>query len=197
MIDVSRETNLRFEKYQNLVQKWNPRINLVAASTLSDFRSRHLDDCLQVIEAAGYPSGTWLDLGSGGGLPGVVVAIAMSESPLKVILVESDQRKATFLRTVIRELSLVNVSLVCDRIETIEPLHADHLSARALAPMSKLLGMVQRHLKADGSAWLMKGRSWKMECDQARDDWRFDFTAFPSRTDPEAAILKVTGVSHA
>lgn len=197
MIDVSRETEDMLLTYQSLVTKWNPKINLVAASTISDFRFRHIEDSLQLFALSGAANGQWVDLGSGGGLPGIVIGIMTAGSPLTIQLIESDQRKVAFLRTVLRELELHHVTVVSERIESTESSHADHLSARALAPLPKLLEMAERLLKPGGTAWLMKGRTWKSECEQAAVDWRFDFTAYPSKTDPEAAILKVTGVSHA
>ncbi|CAM3164183.1 16S rRNA (guanine(527)-N(7))-methyltransferase RsmG [Paracoccus nototheniae] len=197
MTNVSRETENLLLAYQSLVAKWNPKINLVAASTIPDFRFRHIQDSLQLVALADPSGGHWVDLGSGGGLPGIVIGIMTAGSALTVHLVESDQRKAAFLRTVVRELELHQVTVLSERIESTEPSRADHLSARALAPLPKLLEMAERHLKPGGTAWLMKGRTWKAECEQASVDWRFDFAAYPSRTDPEAAILKVTGVSHA
>ena len=180
-----------------LVEKWNPRINLVAASTLPVLRSRHINDCSQILAETGPVSGHWVDLGSGGGFPGLVIAIFGASWPLDVTLVESDQRKSTFLRTVAREAGLDRVTVISDRIEAVPDLQADHLSARALASLSALLPMVVRHLRPEGQAWLMKGRAWRDECELARQNWRFDLRAIPSRTDPEAAILNITGVSHA
>ncbi|TGN68686.1 16S rRNA (guanine(527)-N(7))-methyltransferase RsmG [Paracoccus liaowanqingii] len=197
MTSVSRETMERLSAYHALVQKWNPKINLVAASTLPDFRSRHLDDSLQLFTLADPKAGLWLDLGSGGGLPGLVVAIMGADRQLSVVLVESDQRKSAFLRTAIRELLLPNASVISERIMSIAPQSADHVSARALAPLPQLLEMVHLHMKPTGTAYLMKGRTWRDESARARHDWRFDLDAVPSSTDPEAAILKVTGVSHA
>lgn len=197
MTSVSRETMDRLSAYHALVQKWNPKINLVAASTLPDFRSRHLDDSLQLFSLADPQAGLWLDLGSGGGLPGLVVAIMGADRQMSVVLIESDQRKSAFLRTVIRELSLTNASVISERIMSIAPQNADHVSARALAPLPQLLEMVHLHMKPTGTAYLMKGRTWRDESAHARHDWRFDLDAVPSSTEPEAAILKVTGVSHA
>ena len=194
---VSRETHERLTAYEALVRKWNAKINLVAPSTLPEFNSRHIQDSIQIFDHVQFPEGNWVDLGSGGGLPGIVVSIYAQKAPLTVSLVESDHRKSAFLRTVIRELSLQNVSILTDRIENVPPLAANFVSARALAPLSVLLSMVQRHMHQDGTAMFLKGRSWKAECDEARKEWRFDVTSFPSKTDPDAAILKITGVSHA
>ena len=194
---VSRETHERLIAYEALVRKWNAKINLVAPSTLPEFNSRHIQDSIQIFDHVQFPEGNWVDLGSGGGLPGIVVSIYAQKAPLTVSLVESDQRKSAFLRTVIRELSLQNVSILTGRIENVPPLAANFVSARALAPLSVLLSMVQRHMHQDGTAIFLKGRSWKAECEEARKEWRFDVTSFPSKTDPDAAILKITGVSHA
>ena len=194
---VSRETHERLIAYEALVRKWNAKINLVAPSTLPEFNSRHIQDSIQIFDHVQFPEGNWVDLGSGGGLPGIIISIYAQKAPLTVSLVESDQRKSAFLRTVIRELSLQNVSILTGRIENVPPLAANFVSARALAPLSVLLSMVQRHMHQDGTAIFLKGRSWKAECDEARKEWRFDVTSFPSKTDPDAAILKITGVSHA
>ena len=194
---VSRETHERLTAYEALVRKWNAKINLVAPSTLPEFNSRHIQDSIQIFDHVQFPEGNWVDLGSGGGLPGIVVSIYAQKAPLTVSLVESDHRKSAFLRTVIRELSLQNVSIMTGRIENVPPLAANFVSARALAPLSVLLSMVRRHMHQDGTAMFLKGRSWKAECDEARKEWRFDVTSFPSKTDPDAAILKITGVSHA
>ena len=194
---VSRETHERLIAYEALVRKWNAKINLVAPSTLPEFNTRHIQDSNQIFDHVQFPEGNWVDLGSGGGLPGIVISIYAQKAPLTVSLVESDQRKSAFLRTVIRELSLQNVSILTGRIENVPPLAANFVSARALAPLSVLLSMVRRHMNPDGTAIFLKGRSWKAECEEARKEWRFDVSSFPSKTDPDAAILKITGVSHA
>lgn len=196
-MNVSRETEHRLATYAAMVEKWNPRINLVSASTIPSLRLRHIDDCAQIIDHSGPVSGRWVDLGSGGGFPGIVVAILAADWDLHVTLVESDQRKSAFLRAVLRETGLSRASVISDRIESVPPLNANYLSARALAPLATLLPMVARHMRPDGQAWLMKGQAWRQECKAAKDDWRFDLRAIPSRTDPEAAILNITGVSHA
>lgn len=196
-MSVSRETEQRLADYEKLLLRWNGAINLVSPSTLSEFRSRHVEDCLQVFDIAVPQTGLWVDLGSGGGLPGMVIAISCSERPVNFTLVESDQRKAAFLRSVARELKLPKVKVVSDRIESIKPLDADFISARALAPLPRLMAYLDRHLAPQGQAWLMKGEQWPQEVDAARQKWSFTYQAFPSITQPGAAILKVSGLAHA
>lgn len=193
-MSVSRETEA-LQHYAAMLRKWNPAINLIAPSTVSDIEGRHIDDSRQVADLAARASGTWVDLGSGGGLPGLVIAILRPDLPL--FLVESDKRKCSFLRSVVREIKLENVTVQNARIEQAEPLMAANLSARALAPLPILMPYVDRHLHRAGTAWLMKGRNWQSEVDEARRDWQFDAIAHPSVTDPDAVILELTGIRNA
>ena len=195
-MNVSRETGVRLEQYEDLLRHCNSRINLIAPSTVSDIRQRHIEDCLQLARICPASKGTWLDIGSGGGLPGLILAIAKADSDLKFTLIESDQRKATFLRTVIRELALTNCRVIAKRIEGVEPLNTDYISARALAPLPRLMAYLDHHLSKDGQAWLMKGQQWQTEIEDARADWTFTCEAFPSETQQGAAILKISGLSH-
>lgn len=193
---VSRETSERLEAYESLIRRWNPRINLVAPATIPDLRVRHIEDSLQIAEYVVPQSGRWADLGSGGGLPGVVMAISFADKDVDFVMVESDQRKSAFLRTCIRELGLVRASVQNARIEIADPLNAAYLSARALAPLPKLMPYLQRHLALDGRAFLMKGQNWQSELEEARIGWRFDVVAHPSRTQDGSAILEISGVDH-
>lgn len=193
-MSVSRETQDKLSHYAELIRKWNPRINLVAANTLIDLEDRHIQDSLQLVSLASAQTGSWLDIGSGGGLPGLVVAIARPD--LAVTLIESDQRKATFLRTVLRETGISNAQVLVDRIENAEPQSADNVSARALAPLPLLMSYVNRHIHADGKAWLMKGRNWKNELELARQNWVFNVQDHPSSTEQGAAILEITRIRH-
>lgn len=195
-MSVSRETLDLLGTYSDLLAHWNPTINLIASSSLTDIQMRHIDDCLQVAACSNATSGRWLDLGSGGGLPGLVVAIAKSETKLTFTLVESDRRKAAFLRTAIRETGLKNVAVLDQRIEALPPMNADYISARALAPLTQLMAYLDLHLAPSGKAFLMKGRQWKAEVEDARKRWTFSCIAHPSRTQEGAAILEVSGVSH-
>lgn len=195
MIDVSRETGQKLHKYAELVRKWNPHINLVAPTTMSDLETRHIRDSAQLLSLVPKDATSWLDLGSGGGLPGLVIAIGRDD--LKVTLIESDKRKASFLRTVGRELNLKNIEILPKRIEEVTPLHAGNISARALAPLPKLLSYVYHHISPTGTAWLMKGKNWKSELDDAEKKWRFKTAVHASQTDPDAVILSITEIGHA
>lgn len=188
---VSRETE-RLAAYAAMLRKWNPAINLIAPATVGQIETRHIADALQLARLSQKSAGPWVDLGAGGGLPGLVIAIARPE--LVVRLIESDQRKAAFLRTAIRELRLENASVVCQRIESADSQNAANISARALAPLPQLMAYVSRHLKPDGQAWLMKGRNWQAEIADARKTWSFDVKAHQSSTDSDAAILEITGI---
>lgn len=197
-LDVSRETIDRLQDFERLLKKWNKAINLVSSSTLSELWSRHIIDSAQIIRYSPKDPRSWVDLGSGGGLPGAVVAIVLAEiSPATVImLVESDTRKATFLRTAIRELNL-KTNVIANRIEDVAPLDADVVSARALAPLPILLGYVERHLSTRGTALLQKGQAAGAEIDDARKGWIFDCTSHTSMTDDSARILEIKGLKRA
>lgn len=196
-LDVSRETFARLEAYAALLEKWNPKINLVSRESLGDLWVRHIQDSAQLYALAPNPCKIWADLGSGGGFPGLVIAIMALEhgTPAEVILVESDQRKATFLRTVIRELSLP-ARVICDRIERIPPLNADVLSARALADLTSLLGFAAQHLAPDGTALFPKGVQWEKELHAAQSQWNFTYHVDKSLTETGPVILTVKGVSR-
>lgn len=195
-MNVSRETTARLAAYEALVLRWNPRINLVAPTTLPDIRRRHIDDSLQISDCVAPESGIWVDLGSGGGLPGIVMAIAFADRDIRFAMIESDQRKAAFLRTCIRELALENATVHNARIEQVPSLNAAYLSARALAPLPKLMPYLRQHLASDGKAFLMKGQNWQVELNDARQNWSFEIKTHPSKTQAGSAILEISGVRH-
>ena len=163
-LNVSRETFLRLKEYEKLLFKWNAKINLVSRSTLNNFWNRHVLDSAQFLSSVGEKAGKWVDLGSGGGLPGLVVAILSDEiEPVnKLFLVEADARKAVFLKTVCRELGL-KVEVYNNRIEELPPISANIVSARALAPLKTLCLYAKNHLEKDGVAVFAKGENWKAE----------------------------------
>ena len=196
-MNVSRETLARLEIYEAVIRKWNPRINLVSRSSLDHLRTRHILDSVQVFRCFEAPAGHWVDIGSGGGFPGIVIAIlAAEESPdLRVTLIESDHRKSAFLRAAARECG-VPVTVISLRIEQAEPQAADVLSARALADLSLLLEFSERHLKPGGTALFPKGARWKKEVDNSQRHWRFDAEEITSLTEPDAVILKLKGIAR-
>lgn len=197
-LDVSRETLSRLEQFAGLVAKWTRRINLVAAASLPHIWGRHIRDSAQLVLIPDRPPDRWLDLGSGGGFPGIVVAVLAAEiwPDARVTLVESDQRKAAFLRTAARELTL-DVEVRAERAETMPPFFADVLSARALAPLSDLMGLAHRHLAPNGMAIFPKGRNAMAEVDAARRDWRFALAIRDSLTDHEGRLLRIERIERA
>lgn len=188
-VDVSRETLEKLRAYAELLARWTRKINLVAPGTVDTIWTRHVVDSAQVFPEVASASKI-ADLGSGGGLPGVVLAIIASElAPgMDVVLVESDQRKATFLRTCIRQMGL-QATVEARRIEDVPALGAAAVTARALAPLDRLLPLVERHLEPSGRAILLKGRTASEEIEIARHGWDFDLTQRPSITDPTASCL--------
>ncbi len=191
-LNVSRETYDRLEVFQKLVLKWNDAINLVSKASASDIWGRHILDSAQIAEFAPTNPQTWVDIGSGGGFPGLVTAIQFKDlSPTtRFVLIESDARKATFLRQAIRTLEL-GAEVMCQRVESVRPLGAAVVSARALAPLSLLLEHAQRHLAPEGRAFFPKGETFADEIRDAQERWHFRFRAHISRTDARAAILEV------
>lgn len=196
-LDVSRETMERLTIYSNLLAKWNPRINLVAKSTLNDLWQRHFVDSAQLYGLAPHPVNHWADLGSGGGFPGLVIAITGMEhgSPNRVTLVESDARKCAFLRTVIRETG-VTATVITERIENTTALNCDVLSARALAKLSTLLSFAERHMQPNGTALFPKGETWKKELEEAQQTWKFEHQVARSQTEDGPVVLSIAGVTR-
>lgn len=194
---VSRETFQRLEVFVALLEKWTPKINLISRASVPAIWSRHIRDSLQVYRNGPENFDHWVDLGSGGGLPGLVVAILAAEKPSRptVSLVESDGRKAAFLRTVMRETGVPG-RVFCERIENLPAQNADVVSARALADLQSLLAYVQRHLRPDGIALLPKGVTWENEVEIARREWSFTFDALKSETEEGSVILRIGDIAR-
>jgi len=196
-LNVSRETFQRLEQYVELLVKWNPKINLVARSTIGDIWDRHIVDSAQIYSLASRNVTNWADFGSGGGFPGLVVAILAKEldPACKVTLVESDQRKCAFLRTVARETGC-DVTVLSERVEKLDALNASVISARALADLATLLGFAERHLDSKGVCLFLKGLNWQSEVNHARDSWSFQYEATKSETNQDAVVLKVNEINN-
>ena len=194
-MNVSRETQERLDIFLELLRKWSPKINLVSKESLKDVASRHFADSIQVASLCASGVRTWVDLGSGGGFPGAVVAIVLAREGVQVTLIESDQRKAAFLRTVSRETK-TPFKVIAERIEDVPALSCDVVSARALAPLITLLGFTERHLDPSGTALFMKGGTWRDEVEDAQKKWRFTCEAHTSVTHSDAAVLEIGGLSR-
>jgi 16S rRNA (guanine527-N7)-methyltransferase len=190
--NVTRETIDRLSVHATLLKKWNPAINLVAKSTLNDIWTRHFLDSVQVFRAARQLSGHWLDIGTGGGFPGMVIAILAAERAPKLTFtfIESDARKAVFLQNVSRETG-VSVNVLTQRAETAPPQAADVVSARAMAPLRDLLPLARRHLGPTGFSVFQKGATHRQEVKEALETWRFQSEEYASITDANAVILKL------
>jgi 16S rRNA (guanine527-N7)-methyltransferase len=196
--NVSRETIEKLELLERELRRWQAIKNLVGPATLDQIWERHIVDSLQLLSLAPEAQ-SWVDLGSGAGFPGLVLAIAGAERGLKVHLVESNSRKCSFLRHVSR-LTDAGVTVHEARLETVIPSFigkADVVSARALASLTMLLEWTEPMLKAGTIGLFPKGRDAEIELTEARKRWTFETDVLPSLTDSQARILRITSIeSH-
>jgi 16S rRNA (guanine527-N7)-methyltransferase len=199
MIDsVSRETEVRLAAFSQIFHKWAKAVNLVAASTIDALEERHIADSLQIAQFAPEAANLWVDIGTGGGFPGLIVAALQADSHpnRKFTLVESDQRKCTFLREAARAMG-ISVNVVTARIENLAPLKADIISARALAPLEQLCAYAQRHLAPQGTALFMKGEGYAKEVAQAKQaGWTFDLDYKASKTQTGSVIVILRNIDQ-
>jgi 16S rRNA (guanine527-N7)-methyltransferase len=182
---VPRETRERLERFGQLVLAEKERQNLIAASTAADFWNRHILDSLQLIDHAPSSSQLWLDIGSGAGLPGIVVAIA---SDHRVVLVEPRRRRAEFLVDCCTQLGLANVIVEQKRVERLL-ISADVVSARAVAALDILFGWAEQIGSGDALMILPRGMNAVSELEAARTAWHGDFELVPSVTAPASGIV--------
>lgn len=192
LLDVPRETIDRLEAFAELLRSENERQNLVSKGSLESLWQRHILDSAQLVRFAPEDCRSWLDLGSGAGFPGLMVPIF---HPSDVVLVESRRLRAEFLRTAASVLGIEQrVEILCARLETVAARPFDVISARAFAPLPKLLALAER-FSGPGTVWILpKGRNAKSELEAARSSWQGDFRLEPSLTDDEAKIVVATGV---
>lgn len=194
--DVSRETFEKLSLLESELRRWQAIKNLVGPGTLDRIWERHIIDSLQLLAYAPDTAKLWLDLGSGAGFPGLVLAIAGQERGLEVHLVESNSRKCAFLRHVAR-LTGVKAVIHAARLESVVPDfvgRADVVSARALASLATLLDWTAPLLKAGTIGLFPKGREVDAELTEARESWKFAAEVLPSRTDSEARILRISSI---
>lgn len=187
--DVSRETFERLDRFATLLVDENERQNLVARSTLDQLWERHLIDGAQLVRFA-KPGQAWCDIGSGPGLPGIVIAVLTGDP---ITLVEPRRRRVEFLDHVRSDLGLANVETVLGRVEQLHS-RFDVITARAVAALSDLFGMAS-HLAHSGTKWVLpKGAKAKSELDEAERTWQGRFELVPSLTSPDASIVIAEGV---
>jgi 16S rRNA (guanine527-N7)-methyltransferase len=187
----SPETTARLAAYGDLLLRWNTRINLISGETVADIDQRHIADCAQLQPRLPL-TGPIADIGSGAGLPGLVLAILQPER--EIHLVESDKRKAAFLVEASAQLKLPMIRVHACRAEnaTLPPLSA--ITARALAPLATLLPYADKCLAPGGVAVFPKGRTAEKELTEAALGWHFICERFPSATNPEATILRLSNI---
>src|SRR6201991_1095799 len=181
---VSRETEARLDRYLDLLREWQAKTILVAPSTLPTLWTRHISDSLQLLTLA--PSAkTWVDLGSGGGFPGVVLACALAETPgANIHLIERNAKKAAFLREAIRvtgSTGTVHLADIGDSVDRIAgPI--DCITARALAPLHQLIGFAEPVVRKGAKALFLKGQDVEAELTEATKYWNITPRLHPSRT---------------
>lgn len=197
LFEVSPECYSKLCTYHDLLVKWQRAINLVSPSTLPQAWHRHFIDSAQITAFLPQDAKIYADLGCGGGFPGLVVA--MMRPDLTVHLVESDERKGQFMRTVSRETNLRNVIIHTRRIEDITPaIQPDFITARALASLDKLLDMVWpwAEQNPDLTLTFMKGERAQEELNAAAARYDFALEQRPSITDDRACILRITALKR-
>ncbi|HEX6376972.1 MAG TPA: 16S rRNA (guanine(527)-N(7))-methyltransferase RsmG [Allosphingosinicella sp.] len=191
-LDVPRETIERLEGFAQLLRAENQKQNLVSQSSLEALWTRHILDSAQLIRFAPASARTWLDLGTGAGFPGLLVPLFHKAH---VILVESRRLRAEFLRSAASLLGIdVRVEIIGSRLELVPTRPVDVISARAFAPLPKLLALAER-FSTSATTWILpKGRNAKSELDAAQSSWQGDFRLESSLTDDDAGIVVASRV---
>lgn len=194
-LGVSCETIERLDAFAGELRRWNRAINLVSSGSLPALWSRHILDSAQLLRLAPPGARTWRDIGTGGGFPGLVIAILAIEArpALRVTLVESDRRKAAFLAAAARAAG-ATPSILSAREDTLPATDVDIVSARAVAPLPVLLGWAHRHLRSDGHALFPKGARHAAECRAALASWTFRVQKHPGFVG-DGAVLDITGLA--
>jgi 16S rRNA (guanine527-N7)-methyltransferase len=192
LADVSRETRERLELYVARLLTWQQRLNLIGASTIPDVWRRHVLDSAQLMPLIGRESRRLVDLGSGAGFPGLVLAIMGARG---VELIEADERKAAFLADAIRATG-VAATVRTARVEDLRGPQADTVTARALAPLPRLLALARPFVHGGTRCLFLKGARVEAELTDAYKMWKMRVELVPSRTDPHGRIVVIEGLSH-
>ncbi|WP_347400648.1 16S rRNA (guanine(527)-N(7))-methyltransferase RsmG [Commensalibacter melissae] len=184
---VSRETIEKLEIYISLLQQWNKKINLVSQQGMDQVWKRHVYDSFQLIRYLDSSVKSIADLGSGGGFPGLILALS---TDIPVILIESDMRKTIFLREVLRKTK-TQATVLCQRIENVNAISADVVTARALTSLTQLLEFSKNILNKNGYCLFLKGRSVNLEIEEAQKNWKINYKTFSSQTNADGVIVKI------
>ncbi|HEX3161942.1 MAG TPA: 16S rRNA (guanine(527)-N(7))-methyltransferase RsmG [Pseudolabrys sp.] len=196
LIPVSRETEKRLDRFVDVLLLWQSKLNLIAPSTLRELWTRHIADSLQLLPLA-PDARTWVDLGTGGGFPGAVIACALADKPgAKVHLIESNGKKSAFLREAVRATGVPAI-VHLERAEKFgescaEPVHV--VTARALAPLKTLCDQAFPLMSRGAIALFPKGQDVDAELTDAAKYWRLEATKVPSKTNPEGSIVVIRGL---
>ena len=189
--NVSRETFEKLKVYQRTLEEWQKRLNLVSSSTLSNIWERHFKDSLQLLPYLPPTKSKLVDLGSGAGFPGLVLAIARPDF-LNVTLIESDLKKCVFLENVSRETN-APITVLNERIEALKnSLKFNVVTARGLAPLSFLIEYAFPLMDVNSFCLFLKGKEFESEIEDSQKKWDFNLEIFPSLTDSRGRILKIT-----
>ena len=196
LVPVSHETAVRLDQFVDLFLRWQGAVQMVAASTLPRLWTRHIADSLQLVELA-PDAKVWVDLGSGGGFPGLVVAIAIAERAGALVhLIESDTRKAAFLREAAR-ITRAPAKVHAERIESVaKQIVPDVVTARALAPLPRIIELSAPFFAVGATGIFLKGQDVDNELTEAAKSWKIQSRLLPSRTDPRGKILVIENAAQ-
>lgn len=190
---VTDDDRARLEEFAALLQRWNARINLVGRADAAEIWRRHILDSIQLQPLVPSGSDAFMDLGTGAGFPGLILAV-LTRRP--VHLVESDERKAAFLQEAVRLLR-IDAIIHARRAESLRVASVHLITARALAPLPHLLTLATPLLAREGTCIFPKGRNVVAELTVARREWHMHVERFPSRTDPDGTILRIREIRRA
>jgi 16S rRNA (guanine527-N7)-methyltransferase len=190
---VSRETEERLNAFTRLLLAWNDKINLISRGDAPLLKQRHVDDSLQLARLIPAATNSAIDLGSGAGFPGLILAIATN---IPFTLIEADARKAAFLREAAR-VTEASVTVLTTRIEASNPPKADLITSRALAPLPRLLDLATPHLAPGGTLLLLKGANADSEVAAAKSMWTMHVERHISQISQHGVVLRITGVQRA
>jgi 16S rRNA (guanine527-N7)-methyltransferase len=197
LVPVSHETVVRLDQFVELFLRWQPAVRLVAASTLPKLWTRHIADSLQIADLAPKAK-VWVDLGSGGGFPGLIIAVAIAGRAGAIVhLVESDTRKAAFLREAAR-ITRAPAKVHVERIESVAKRlgPVEVVTARALAPLPRIIELSEAFFASGATGIFLKGQDVDNELTEAAKSWKIQSRLLPSRTDPRGKILVIENAAQ-